>query len=188
MNDLAALLKKGGIGVIPTDTLYGVVASAKNPEAVFRLYRLRRKTQRKPFVILIDRIERLKDFGIKVTTGQIQFLKKIWPGKVSIVLPCRSSRFAYLHRGLQTLAFRMPRPRALRALLREVGPLVAPSANPEGEKPAETLSLARKYFGPRVDFYASADKRMRGSPSTILSFVKGKPRVLRQGAFRLKLD
>lgn len=185
ISQLASLLRQGLIGVLPTDTIYGVVAAAANPEAVLRLYRLRRKTPRKPFVILIGRTGDLKKFGVAVTAYQKHFLKKVWPGKVSVVLPCSSSsRFAYLHCGRRTLAFRMPRPRKLRALLRAAGPLAAPSANPEGEKPAETISQARRYFGSRVDFYVSAGKRMIGAPSTIVSLTNREPRIVRVNKVR----
>ena len=180
---LVSVLKHGGICVIPTDTLYGVVARAKDKKAVRRLYCLRRGMQRKkPFVILIARAAELKDFGIVPTAVQKKFIAKVWPGKVSVIFRCPRSRFAYLHLGARTLAFRVPRSRSLRALLRAVGPLVAPSANRKGKKPAETIHEARRYFGASVDFYLGAGKRLRGAPSTIVSFCAKEPRILREGA------
>ncbi len=182
---LVSALTHGGICVIPTDTLLGIVACAKNRRAVRRLYRLRRVTDRKPFVILIESAAALADFGIALTAAQQEFLKGVWPGKVSVIFRCPWKRFAYLHLGVRTLAFRVPGLRPLQRFLGAVGPLVAPSANPEGEVPAETISQARQYFGKSVDFYARTGKRRTGTPSTIVSLVGDAPRIVRQGAVRL---
>jgi len=182
-SSLVSVLQRGGIAVIPTDTLYGIVARAEDKRAVRRLYRMRRETKRKkPFVILIARAAALKNFGIVPTAVQKKFLAKVWPGKVSVIFRCSGSRFAYLHLDVKTLAFRVPRSRPLRTLLRAAGPLVAPSANCEGEKPAETIPTARQYFGESVDFYMDAGKRLRAAPSMIVSLCEKTPRILRKGA------
>ena len=97
-------------------------------------------------IVLIASISDLKQFGVKVDSKTARILGKLWPNKVSVVLPCASKKFSYLHRGTKTLAFRLPKPVALRKLLKSVGPLVAPSANWEGERPARTIREAKKYF------------------------------------------
>ena len=101
---------------------------------------------------------------------------------MSVVLPCPAKEFSYLHLGTKTLAFRLPKSAKLQALLKKTGPLVAPSANPEGKKPAETIAEAKDYFGDKVGMYVSASKRYFGKPSTLLSFVGKRPKVLREGA------
>ncbi len=186
LSKIIPILQRSGIAVIPTDTIYGIVTRACDRKAVMRLYRLRRQTARKPFIILIDHIARLREFGIHTTLVQKQFLEKVWPGKVSVVLPCKAKKFAYLHLGTGTLAFRLPHSRRLQALLKKTGPLVAPSANPEGGKPAETITEAKNYFGSRVDAYVGAG-RLQGKPSTIISLLGSFPKVLRKGAVRVTL-
>ncbi|MEK7169734.1 MAG: L-threonylcarbamoyladenylate synthase [Patescibacteria group bacterium] len=181
---VARVLSIGGIAVIPTDTLYGVVARAHDKEAAARLFTLRRATTPKPFIILIDDISRLPEFGVRITPAEQTFLKKIWPGKVSVILPCWTKRFSYLHLGTNTLAFRLPKSKKLQKLLAETGPLLAPSANPEGQQPAKTITEAKKYFGNTVDAYFSAG-RMSGEPSTLVSLLSGKPVVLREGAVQI---
>ncbi|OJI08730.1 MAG: hypothetical protein COV08_03170 [Candidatus Vogelbacteria bacterium CG10_big_fil_rev_8_21_14_0_10_49_38] len=76
--------------------------------------------------------------------------------------------FAYLHRGTQTLAFRLPARDDLRALLRQTGPLVAPSANPEGYPPATNLFETQAYFGDQVSFYIETDRAPTASPSRLI--------------------
>lgn len=182
---LVSLLKRGGIAVIPTDTLYGIVASSRNRDAVARLYRLRRSTPKKPFIVLIPAPAALHEFGFRPSVAQTKFLKTVWSGKVSVILSCTGKRFSYLHLGTETLAFRVPKPAWLRALLKKTGPLLAPSANREGEKPAETIREARHYFGNSVDWYVSAGRRLRGKPSTLVSFVGNEPSIIRTGAVRV---
>lgn len=179
-----AALNDGGLAIVPTDTLYGIVARAFDKKAVRQLYRIRRHTPQKPFIILISDIEDLALFGVKPNAAALRFLAMVWPGKVSVILSCRSKKLSYLHRGTDTLAFRLPRSKRLRSLLRATGPLVAPSANPEGKKPAETITQARKCFGQQVDAYINGG-RLVGKPSTLISLCDGGPRVLRLGAARI---
>lgn len=187
MESAAAELRRGGIVVIPTDTVYGIVAKAQNRNAVLRLCRMRRRSAKKPFIVLVGDMYDIREFGVRVTAAQRRFLKKVWPGKVSVIFCCPEKRFAYLHRGTNTLAFRMPRSQPLRALLKKTGPLVAPSANPEREKPAQTISEARRYFGKQVDFYIGAGRRLCGKPSTVVSFKGSEPRIIREGEASAKV-
>lgn len=180
-----SILKNGGVGVLPTDTLYGVVVSAMIKNAVARLYSLRRKTRSKPFIILVSDTSMLRRFGVQLGDAERLFLKKVWPGPVSVILTVHSNRFAYLHHGTNTLAFRLPAQNDLRAFLKKTGPLLAPSANPEGLSPATTIREAKAYFGDEVDFYVAAKRRLSGSPSTIVSFKGGSVRVLRKGAGKI---
>ncbi len=168
--DIVNLLKKGEIGVIPTDTIYGIVGSALNPQTVEKIYKLRKRSKNKPFIILISSLDDLKKFDIKLTKKQEVFLKKLWPNPVSVVLP----------RGKNSLAFRIPKNEKLLELLREVGPLVAPSANFEGEKPAQTLDEAKKYFGDKVDFYIDGGEII-SKPSALIEFSDTGVKVLRPG-------
>jgi len=141
---LLNLLKQGKVGVIPTDTIYGIVGSALNPQTVEEIYVLRKRATNKPMIILISSLLDLKKFGMHLTKAQTDFLKKIWPNPVSVVLPCTLAKFTYLHRGKKSLAFRMPKNDELLQILKKTGPLVAPSANIAGEKVAENRDILRK--------------------------------------------
>ncbi|MBU2028692.1 threonylcarbamoyl-AMP synthase [Patescibacteria group bacterium] len=183
---LAVDIKRGAVGVLPTDTLYGIVGRAESEEAVKKIYNLKERNSQKPFIILIGSFLDLQKFGIKPDEKTRKFLKQIWPGKVSVILLCESKKLAYLHRGKKSLAFRLPTSKNLIKLLKKTGPLVAPSANPEDKKPAETIEEAKKYFGKRVDFYV-AGGRLEGTPSTILEMKDGKIELIREGKLGKKL-
>lgn len=170
-----------------TDTVYGIMTRACDQKAVRRLYRIRRKTPQKPFIILVDSLERLKEFGVVLTSAQRAFLRRVWPGKVSVILPCTAKKFSYLHLGTKTLAFRLPRSRRLHELIKEVGPLVAPSANLEGEKPAQDIQEARAYFGDAVALYVSSVRKADNVPSTLVSLLSEVPKILRKGSAIVKM-
>ena len=178
------ILNSGGIGVIPTDTIYGLVGQALNPDTVEQLYKVRQRKPDKPFIILISQLKDLELFDIQPDEKTRAILGKVWPGKVSIVLPCRSDKFSYLHRGTNTLAFRLPDKKDLIEILKTTEPLVAPSANPEGLEPAHTIEEAKKYFGEEVDFYVDGG-RLDSPPSTLIKIVDGEIEVLREGAVKL---
>jgi len=176
----ARLLAEGAIGVIPTDTIYGICASALNKKSVKEVYKLRKRNPAKPCIILISKIEDLKKFDIKLKKWQKKILEKIWPSRISVVLPCQSSNFFYLHRGTKTLAFRLPQNRLILEILKIGGPLIAPSANFEGKNPAKNVSEAKKYFKNQV-FYLNRGE-LKGEPSTIIDLTSDKIKIIRKGA------
>lgn len=185
IEEIAQLLKQGMVGVMPTDTIYGIVGSALNPKTVEEIYRLRKRSKDKPMIILIASIDDLRKFDVKLTDKQKKFLKKNWPNPLSVVLPVHSEKFKYLHRGTNSLAFRMPKGEILLKLLKQTGPLMAPSANFEGGKAAGTINEAKKYFGNKVAFYINQGKIKSPSSTLIKLDEDGQADVLRIGPYSL---
>jgi L-threonylcarbamoyladenylate synthase len=177
-------LLQNKIGVMPTDTIYGIATSALSKKTVERAYKVLKRNKKKPFIILIGSMRDLALFKIKLDNKTQRLIRKLWPGKISIVLPVISSKFHYLHRGTKTLAFRMPEKRSLLKLLKKTGPLISTSANPQGKRPAETIAEAKKYFKGSVDFYVSGGK-IKSLPSTLVEIKNGKIVVLRKGIVRI---
>ncbi|OGZ07859.1 MAG: threonylcarbamoyl-AMP synthase [Candidatus Lloydbacteria bacterium RIFCSPLOWO2_01_FULL_50_20] len=171
-------LGEGCVGILPTDTLYGIVGSALLPETVERIYTLKERDPQKPLIVLVADIDDLERFGVVLSDRLSAHLNTYWPGPYSIILPTADDDFDYLHRGLGTIAFRLPDKEELRKLLREAGPIVAPSANIEGQPPAQTIEQAQKYFGTAVDFYIDGGE-IDGKPSTILDLCGEETRKIR---------
>ena len=176
----ALFLKDGAIGVIPTDTIYGICAPALDKKAVEKVYKLKKRDPKKPMIILIGSLDDLRKFNIDLNAWQKKILKKVWLGKVSIVLPCLDKKFAYLHKGTKTLAFRLPKKRELLKILSISGPLVAPSANPEGGRPAETIAEAKKYFGKNIFYYGTG--KISGQPSILIKLQNNKIKIIRKNS------
>lgn len=181
MDPLISCINEGKIAIIPTDTLYGIVGSALNPETVQKIYTIRKRNPDKPCIILISSLGDLSQLGIDLTPDEESLLQKIWPAPVSVVLPCPHPELEYLHRGTDTLAVRMPDDPLLREILAQTGPLIAPSANPEGQEPAHTIAEAKAYFGDEVDFYYDLGN-LHGEPSTLITLTNGTITILRHGA------
>lgn len=171
LKEVISILKNGGVGVLETDTLYGLVGSVFNKKTILRIYHLKKRDLKKPFIILINDLNDLKKFQVKIDKRQKNFLKRIWPGEFSVIFKCPFKKFFYLHRGRESLAFRIPAKRNLRKILKEVGPLVAPSANLEGKKPATTLKEAYFYFKDKVDFYYG-QKDLKNRPSLLIEIKR----------------
>lgn len=180
---LITCLNQGGVVVIPTDTLYGIVARASDEQAVERIYKLRGRTPKKPCIILAAGTWQITDNALW-TDAHRALAATYWPGALSIVAPTANTA-PYLHRGAKTLAYRVPDYDDLRALITNTGMLVAPSANPESLLPATTLLEAQAYFGDRVDGYVDGGTLANNAPSTLVTLVDGQPKVLRQGAVKI---
>lgn len=179
----AKILKNGGVGVIPTDTIYGIVGIATSVKTVERIYRIRKRSPQKPFIILISSLKNLGQFNIKLTTGHKELLKKIWPNPISVVLECNDKNLEYLHRGTKTLAFRIPDDEKLQKLLAITGPIVAPSANLEGQKNAKKIDEAVAYFSDQVDFYLDAGPLL-SPPSTLVKLKNDQLEIIREGSIK----
>lgn len=163
------IIQCGGVGVLPTDTLYGLVGSALNADTVDRIYDLKQRDPNKPLIVLISDITQLEQFGVIVSTVLTERLRAYWPGHYTIILPTIDDQFEYLHRGTNNIAFRLPDNEELLDFISLTGPIVAPSANVEGMPPAGNIEEAKSYFGTDVDFYIEGED-LRGNPSTIISF------------------
>lgn len=154
MKERVKLLISNGLVVMKTDTLYGILGCAFSKDLVERIYSLKNRDDDKPFVILISSLAELSLFGISLTREQKQQCIQLWQEKpTSIIFDIPDTTFQYLHRGKESLAFRIPQNPDLKKLLVETGPLVAPSANPQGLAPAQSIEQAQTYFGNKIDLY-----------------------------------
>lgn len=180
--EIIETIKNGGIAVIPTDTMYGIVGSALNKKVVERIYEVRKRNKTKPLIILISSLNDLKKFGVKDIPHE--FLKSIWPDKITVILVSPTKKFEYLHRGHGKLGFRLPDNKELISLIKKTGPIVAPSANTEGNKPSKNIKEAEKYFGANVDLYLDKGS-MPIIPSTMIGIENGVVKLLRKGAVKM---
>ena len=178
---LIDLLKNGAVGVVPSDTVYGLMASAHDQAAVMRLYDLKHRDQN-PGTIIAANIAQLEELGLK--SRYLNAVKHYWPNPLSVIVPC-GDELSYLHLGKSSLAVRIPADEALRALLEQTGPLLTSSANHPGEPIAKDMAEAHVYFGDKVDFYVDAGDLGVRPASTIIRIVDDAIEVLREGAVNI---
>lgn len=157
---LIKALQAGKLAVLRTDTLYGIVASANNQVAVKQIYSAKKRSANKPLIVLISQIEQLYD---KLDKG----LSDFWPGANSLILPSPSAP-SWLVNDDGAVAYRLPEDETLRELIDQTGPLVAPSANIEGQIPAANITEAENYFNEQVSIYVDEGEVATGqSPSKL---------------------
>lgn len=178
--ELVYLIKAGKVGVIPTDTVYGLACAAANQGAVERLYKLKDREQ-KPGTIIAASIEQLVELGIKA-----RYLKPVaqyWPNSISIIIP--NHGLSYIHQGQGGIAIRLPAKKDLQTLLEKAGPLLTTSANHPGEPTAVTIQEAREYFGDKLDFYVDGGDLSGRPASTLIRILDDAAEVLREGAVKI---
>lgn len=178
-SEIVKIIHAGGIGVIPTDTVYGIVGLLHSQDAIERMYRAKDRETNKPVgTILIADISQIKPF---VSTHDLLGAQPYWPGPVSVVMNV-SDNFAYAHRGMNSLAFRIPDDKKLIALLQKTGPLASTSANMSGERTVSNIQEALSLFRENMDFYVEGGDMGFGKPSKIIQIEKnGEHRVIRGG-------
>lgn len=161
---VARILLAGGIGVLRTDTLYGLIARADDEAAVRRVYERKGRDDDKSPIVLIDSVDRLYD---EIDDAHQAYVADVWPGAVSVIIPSRNAP-SWIRRGNDSVAYRMPAIDALRQLVATTGPLIAPSANPQGMQPAMNVREARYYFGNTIDFYVDGGSVKDRRPSQLV--------------------
>jgi L-threonylcarbamoyladenylate synthase len=184
LKSLGEQIKNGAVAVIPTDTIYGIVSTAFHHSPVEKVYKLRKRTSSKPMIILIESEKQIKDLGVDLSEEELEMLSKLWPAPLSVVVDADIKKLNYLHRGKKSLAFRKPDNEFLLKLLKISGPIVAPSANFEGEDPALNITDAKRYFSDSIAFYIDGGV-LKSKPSTVAQLKDGKLIVLREGAAKI---
>jgi len=181
---LAQLLANGHVGVIPTDTIYGIVASAHSPEAVHRLYVLKdREGMGKTGTIIAANLQQLIDLGI--AAEHLERAAHLWPNPISVELPLDDS-LHYIHKGSGHNAFRIVANDDVRKLLEQTGPLLTSSANLAEQPSATTMREAQQYFGDKVDMYVEGGDLSGRPPSTVVVLLpNGRLEVARPGAIKI---
>jgi len=167
---IAKVIAAGGVVLLPTDTIYGLHASAADEEAVRRIRLMKGRDADKPFVVIAGSVEQVRELGAVVP----KVLHQIWPAPVTAVLRRREG----------TVAVRIPDLAWLRDLLQRTGPLVSTSANHSGEPPVDSPDQLADDLRAALDgvLDLTAEKgAAKAKASAIVDFTESSPRVIREG-------
>lgn len=181
LNDVIDIIKNGGLVVARTDTIYGILGNALNKETVEKIYQIKGREEDKPFIILIPSSKMLEIFNVREnqTAEKLLNLKGI---TVIFDIEDQEGKWYYLHRGIKSLAFRIPDDIVFLKFLENLNlPVVAPSANPSGLQPAEDINQAIEYFYDKINLYVDSGKVVENIPSTVVKVENGKIKILRKG-------
>ena len=167
---IEALSTPGGVIASLTDTTYGLLARADSPKSLKRLYEIRKRSPRQSTIVLVASVSDIPG----LTGGQMEIYQKLLEERpTTIVLKTLGSILPHLPRTDNTLAFRAVRHKELAKLISQVGPLLAPSANYEGEPPATNIHEAIAYFGDKIDIYVDGGENKNALSSKIIAIKDG---------------
>lgn len=184
--EAAGCVGRGGIVAFPTESFYGLGASALDETAVQRVFRVKGRPETKPLLVLVDSVLMAEALCAEIPAGARQLMAQHWPGPLTLVLRALPSVPASVMAGTGTVGIRMPSHPVALALVAAAGiPVTAPSANPTGEEPATTAQEVVRYFEDRVDLVLDGGPTAGGPGSTVADCTVWPPRVLRQGPVRL---
>jgi tRNA threonylcarbamoyl adenosine modification protein (Sua5/YciO/YrdC/YwlC family) len=170
----AQTLSKGGLVIIPTETVYGIAADMRNKKAIKRLYKIKQRSENKPFSLHIDNKEKVEDFAVGLDRLAFKLIDRFWPGPLTLVLAGRDSN---------TVGLRMPDNNIALRLIAAVGvPLVCPSANLSGRPAPANFDEAIKDLGNKVNMAIDAGKTRFGIESSVVDLTQTPFIIQRQGA------
>ncbi|BBB12773.1 L-threonylcarbamoyladenylate synthase [Sphingopyxis sp. FD7] len=181
--EAAALIAAGQPVAVPTETVYGLAADARDPQAVARIYAAKGRPDFNPLIVHVPTLavaETLGEFG----AAERALAARFWPGPLTLVVPraegCPVASIATA--GLGTIALRVPGHRAMQALLAASGaPLAAPSANASGRVSPTKASHVLASLGGRIALVIDDGPTSAGVESTIARVKDGAVEVLRPG-------
>jgi L-threonylcarbamoyladenylate synthase len=166
LDEIAEVLRGGGVALLPTDTIYGLHALATDDQAIARVRSMKERGDEKPFVIIASSAEQLEQLGAAIPDA----LREIWPAPLTAIVAA----------GEKTVAARVPDLSWLRGLLNRTGPLVSTSANRSGQPPITTPEMLANDLLEALDALLDVGPR-EGQPSTIVDFTEDEPRMVREG-------
>jgi len=175
----AKTIRKGGLVVFPTETVYGVAADLANPKAMKRLREVKKRAENKPFSILISQISLMSNYTSATDPKLYKLIDAYWPGPLTVVVPAKEDG--------KTIGVRMPdHPIALKLALESQCTIAAPSANIEGNDPPATCQDALKDLDGLVDIAVDGGTTKFGVGSSVVDMTKEQPVVLREGVITQK--
>jgi L-threonylcarbamoyladenylate synthase len=168
-------LRRGGVVVLPTETVYGLVARAGDRGAIERLFVLKNRPDSKTISVLVGDLEQAR----ALTPDDLDACAPWWPGPLTAVVRRRADAELYLGADATTIGLRCPDHPFVRRLALDLGPLAATSANRTGEPtPASAAEVALVF--PDVALVVDDGPR-DGLPSTVIDLTTSPPTVLRAG-------
>ncbi|MES2422610.1 MAG: L-threonylcarbamoyladenylate synthase [Pseudomonadota bacterium] len=169
--DAAALIRDGGIVAVPTETVYGLAADATNAEAVARIYAAKGRPSFNPLIVHVADLAAAERIAVFDPDARA-LAEAFWPGPLTLVLPLRgdSGIASLVTAGLDTIAIRVPRHRAMQGLIAASGrPLAAPSANASGGISPTCAGHVAGSLGANVPLIIDDGATQAGLESTIVA-------------------
>jgi len=186
IDEAVHVLARGGLVVLPTDTVYGIAADAFSPPAVAAQHAAKGRGRQMPPPVLVPDVRTVDGLCDAVPDAARDLMTAFWPGALTVICRAQPSLAWDLGETRGTVAVRMPDHPAALAVLRRTGPLAVSSANRTGRPAALTADEARDQLGDAVGLYLDGGPAPGGVASTIVDATGGDLRVVRAGALSVE--
>jgi len=180
IDDVAAILRSGGVVVLPTDTIYGFHCAYSSRPSIDRIVRLKGRSKSAGFILLVSSLEMADRLVSRWPAGVRDILATLWPAPLTVILPASKSITAAL-RPEGGVAVRIPAMDSLVKLIKKTGePLLSTSVNISGQQPLNRIAGIKREF-PGLDAYISRRGAGSSNPSTLIDLTGRKARIIRPG-------
>ena len=187
VRDAAAILRRGGLLGIPTETVYGLGADALNEDAVSRIFLAKGRPQDNPLIIHVPDASWLESYCRDVPPAAYRLAERFWPGPLTMILPRRDIVPLQTTGGLETVGVRCPNHLVTLAIIEAAGvPIAAPSGNTSGRPSPTTAAHMIEDMDGRIDGIVDGGPCTVGVESTIIDLTVTPPRLLRPGGLPLE--
>jgi len=178
---IVARLQSGELVAIPTETVYGLAAEATNPQAVEKIFLLKRRPLNHPLIVHIADLNQLSHWARDIPEYACQLAQAFWPGPLTLILPKAKSVAGIVTAGQDTVGIRIPAHPVALTILRALGSgLAAPSANPFMAVSPTTAEHVRQLFSADLWIVDGGPTEV-GLESTIIDCSGDRPVMLRAG-------
>lgn len=174
------LLQQGQLVAFPTDTVYGLGADLRNPQAIQQLYEVKGRDAAKAIAVLVGSPKALDEITAGISPIAQRLAQHFWPGPLTLVVPAHPSLPPELS-PLPTVGVRMPDHQDALALLNLSGPLAVTSANLSGAPSSVTAQEVFEQIGEHIPLILDGGKTPGGLPSTVLDCTRDEIKILRVG-------
>ncbi len=179
----AEILNNGGTVAIPTETVYGLAASAYCESAIKNVFTAKGRPQDNPLIVHIADTEMLNEIAQDIPETALLCSKEFWPGPFTMVLKKTGKTAECVSAGLDSVAVRMPSEKTALDIIKQSGlPLAAPSANISGSPSPTTAHHVENDLDGKIDAIIFGNECEVGVESTVVTFCTNPPRLLRPGA------
>ena len=178
----ARIIREGGLVAFPTETVYGLGASALDEVAVARIFSAKGRPSTSPLIVHVASAGEARALTAKWPSEASQLAARFWPGPLTLVLPKGKQIPDLVTAGLATVGVRIPsHPVALELIRRAGVPIAAPSANPFTRLSPTEATHVTAALSSQVDLVLDAGPSPVGIESTVLSLAGETPMLLRPG-------
>lgn len=176
-------IEKGSIGVLPTDTVYGIGCDCFNINAIQKLYSIKNRKLNKPINILVSNINMINKVVKRVNPIEKKLIEHFWPGALTIIFDKSDVVPDVLTAGLNTIGIRMPNNKLCLEIINKLkNPIAMSSANISDNDPDETLDNLLLDFNSKVNFIVYDKYSKYKVPSTIVRVENDEILILREGS------